>query len=46
MASVEVAEAHAVEHDEHLVERAATHTDIRLCAVGAACTHVNTRQIL
>ena len=43
---VEVVETHAVEHDEHLVEGATAHADVRLCAVGASRADINTRQIL
>ena len=43
---VEVVETHAVEHDEHLVEGAAAHADIRLGTVDASRAHINPRQIL
>ena len=46
MTGVEIAQTYAVEHDQHLVERTAMHTDVRLRAVRTTCAHIHTRQIL
>ena len=45
VAGVRVGEVDAIDHDEHLIECAASHGDISLRAIGATSTHINPRQI-
>ena len=41
-----IVDRHAVKQDKHLVERAASHRQVRLCAIRSATTYIQARQVL